>query len=839
VKSQSFRAARHVMFRLASLVFASLLATPGAHALGGVTASPVVVQFPATAVGSTSAGVTETVTLTGFTGSFSFTQHYARDYYFSGPTCTGTSPTTCVLTVYFRPTLPGIRKEAVFVFNNGTRVGSILFSGVGTAPLAAFQPGVVTSPAGLQISQSGYLETPVADENGVVYFYNSGANSIQSCASGCGSPTTLVTNVGSIFNLSIDGAGVLYWGEGGNTAAAVTTLNTYDTVQGIQGTVTLPASDTYYSITVDGMGDIFAIGNSSQNIYKILPGGTSTTTAVNPAITQDYFSNTDSLGNLFLSGYTVNELTTGGTQTVIASPGTSHPFGIDAANTLYGVNGSAPTELAASNYNATSYTYSALANQSIVSVAVQSSGTLYYGTLGGAYQVNRAQDTIAFGSQNEGTASATQTVNMLNIGNTPLVLSNIALTGTGYTLQTAATNPCTAGISLPAGASCNIAVSFESPNAGNYPGSIVVTSNSLNSTNSTETISLTAFINGAYLTVSPTSLSFNPQTMATSTSKNVTITNSGFGGSATLLGLSSSSAAFTVAAATTSGCGSTLAVGGTCQLTVTFTPTAPQGYSGTISLTGAEGSGTPNSSVSVPVTGTGLPAVIQSNPLVFNPAQVAEPLSSAQTLTASFAITGYSTTVNPTASMHYGTSFTAGTISCTGAAGNQTCTVPVTFLPIYPGGRRDAVFLTVGATRVATLLVYGIGQSPFALVQPGVITNPPVSNQYYYYTGIVDENGTAYMMNQGGNAVFAITKAGVVSTLPITGLNSPRQIGIDGAGVLYIADQTPLGAINTYDRQYLSHRRHQHLYRAYRRQRHSEDHSHQSCGHPGLRAHRG
>jgi hypothetical protein len=125
------------------LAFASLLATPAALAVGTVTASPLVVQFPATAVGSTSSGVVETVTLTGYSGPFTFTQHYAKDYYFSGPTCTGTNPTTCTLTVYFRPTLPGVRKEAVFVFNNGTRIGSILFSGVaagGTAAGCDYEP---------------------------------------------------------------------------------------------------------------------------------------------------------------------------------------------------------------------------------------------------------------------------------------------------------------------------------------------------------------------------------------------------------------------------------------------------------------------------------------------------------------------------------------------------------------------------------------------------------------------------------------------------------------------------------------------------------------------------
>jgi sugar lactone lactonase YvrE len=174
--------------------------------------------------------------------------------------------------------------------------------------------------------------------------------------------------------------------------------------------------------------------------------------------------------------------------------------------------------------------------------------------------------------------------------------------------------------------------------------------------------------------------------------------------------------------------------------------------------------------------------------------------SGVQKLTATFQITNGTAFIPATAVLHYGTSYSAGAVTCTGTGiPNETCTVLISFSPTYPGGRRDAVFLMNGTTRLAAALLYGVGQSPLGLIQPGVITTPIKNSTNYQYTSIVDENGTAYVVEQEANAIESVTKAGVVTTLPITGLNSPRSVGIDGAGVLYIADQTPHGPTITYD----------------------------------------
>jgi len=401
---------------------------------------------------------------------------------------------------------------------------------------------------------------------------------------------------------------------------------------------------------------------------------------------------------------------------------------------------------------------------------------------------------LQFGSVNVGTTSAAQTVTFENTGNARLNLSQTTYTATGAFAVTGST--CVGLSSLASGATCTLTVTFTPTSAIAFTGSIAVNSNG---TIAAQTITLAGTgvsIPVPVVSLLPSPVPFGNETVNTTSSTSVVVLMNT--GNAPLTGISiavtgTNASAFGL---NTSACGTTLAAGASCNISLNFTPTTIGANSASLSVT----DNASNSPQSVSLTGTGLAAnVVAPGPLVFNPAPVAVPLASAQTLTATFQVNGYTAGFTPTATLHYGLSYRIGAVSCTGAAGSESCSVPVTFQPQYPGGRRDAIFLMNGTTRLATLLIYGIGQGPFAMVQPGVVTNPPLSSSYYYYTSIVDENGTVYVLGENSNTIFTVTKAGAVGTLPITGLNSPRGIGIDGAGVLYIADQTYNGPTKTYD----------------------------------------
>jgi hypothetical protein len=171
--------------------------------------------------------------------------------------------------------------------------------------------------------------------------------------------------------------------------------------------------------------------------------------------------------------------------------------------------------------------------------------------------------------------------------------------------------------------------------------------------------------------------------------------------------------------------------------------------------------------------------------LSFSPAAVGIYSTTTQQLTASFSVTG---TDVPTATIHYGYDYTAGAVTCTPSAGGQSCTVPVTFAPTLPGARKDALFLMDSTTLLATVYLGGVGLSPQALIQPGVITQLVSGSTYSLRPRTVSENGTVYLDIQssaGSSNVYSLTPAGAMNNVPVT-VNTSSAIAIDGAGTLYI-----------------------------------------------------
>ncbi len=186
------------------------------------------------------------------------------------------------------------------------------------------------------------------------------------------------------------------------------------------------------------------------------------------------------------------------------------------------------------------------------------------------------------------------------------------------------------------------------------------------------------------------------------------------------------------------------------------------------------------------------PAIIS-----FNPAAVGVGPGVAQQLTASFSVSGYSGSFTPTATLHYGHDYAIGTVTCVPSGASETCDVTVTFQPSLPGARKDAIFLMDGTTRLATVLLGGVGQAPFSLLQPGAFsTSVPTNN--YIYQSVADENGVVYILPNGNTFyIESVTKGGVATQIPLTNPPYFWTIGIDGAGVLYLFNET--STVTTYD----------------------------------------
>jgi hypothetical protein len=130
--------------------------------------------------------------------------------------------------------------------------------------------------------------------------------------------------------------------------------------------------------------------------------------------------------------------------------------------------------------------------------------------------------------------------------------------------------------------------------------------------------------------------------------------------------------------------------------------------------------------------------------------------------------------------------------TCTGTVSAGTCTVNITFAPVFPGLRSGAVELfNSSGTQLTSTLISGVGQGPaFAFLPSGggvlgtgdySLTNPE---------GVaVDAAANVYIADTGAGRVVRIAPGGGLTYVG-TGISSPEALAIDGADDLFITDFT-------------------------------------------------
>ena len=321
-------------------------------------------------------------------------------------------------------------------------------------------------------------------------------------------------------------------------------------------------------------------------------------------------------GMFSIGGFSINELIAGGVQTEIntrenmaSEIGNTDGLGVDPSGLLYDtpypgtINGVrfGVAELPPSDYTTPELDLDAGAP--LNGIGLGADGTFFGGGFFSFTKIDRSQGALTFGLQNLGVPSAAQTVQLVNIGNEPLTISSIALTGdSGFATQTTGTMDCTNRIELAPSAYCQVAVTLTPSHAGNSMGSLVFTDNSQNGSSETQIVSLNGYVNGAYVTANPSPLVFPPrQINTTSPAQTVTLTNNAVSGTATIGTPTSSNPAFVPSL---NNCNAAVAPGATCQMLVTFTPSAVGSTSGTI--TASVSGGAPGETVSFGVSGTGI-----------------------------------------------------------------------------------------------------------------------------------------------------------------------------------------------------------------------------------------
>ncbi|MBV9710420.1 MAG: choice-of-anchor D domain-containing protein, partial [Ktedonobacteraceae bacterium] len=370
--------------------------------------------------------------------------------------------------------------------------------------------------------------------------------------------------------------------------------------------------------------------------------------------------------------------------------------------------------------------------------------------------ITMSADNLSFGNQGMNKTGPVQTVKITNSSSAVLTISNIAVTGTNAGDFTQ-TNTCPS--SLATNASCTISVTFKPSASGGRSANITLTDSS---TMSPQVIVLSGIgiASGAAVNLSASNLSFGNQTVnTTSPTQKVTVTNTG---TATLTfsyiqmeGLNANDFS------EINNCPTNLAVGASCTVTVTFTPTATSTRAG--SLTFIDNAS--DSAEQAVLSGTGVAA----NPgVTLNPSNLSfgnqniGTTSAAQTTTltnksaSALAISGIAITGTNASDF-------AQTNTCPSSlASNASCTISVTFTPQSSSvdARTASIAITDnGPASPQTVTLSGTGVTP----NSGVQLSSTLLNFGNQNNGTTS-NAQSVTLTNNGNAALAISSIAVTGT---------------------------------------------------------------------------
>src|SRR2546425_2813931 len=301
--------------------------------------------------------------------------------------------------------------------------------------------------------------------------------------------------------------------------------------------------------------------------------------------------------------------------------------------------------------------------------------------------------SMNFGNISVG-SSAKQSLIVTNIGIPAVNVSQVTISGAGFTLVGA--NPT---YSIPGGQSSTIQIQFGPQSAGNVTGRLSVLSNA---SNSSLAIALAGTGTQPGLATSPASVNFGNVTVGQNSSQSVNLTNSG-------------NADLVLNLATVSGSGfgisglslpATISAGQSLSCNVQFAPAAAGGTTGSISFA----DNAPGSPQTLTLSGSGVTATatLSANPGSVAFGNVIVGVTGTQTIT--LANSG-STNVTISQISSSGTGFNAsGLATPVTLAAGQSTTFTAQFAPAAAGNASGSITLTSDASNpTLTIALSGTG----------------------------------------------------------------------------------------------------------------------------------
>jgi len=359
--------------------------------------------------------------------------------------------------------------------------------------------------------------------------------------------------------------------------------------------------------------------------------------------------------------------------------------------------------------------------------------------------------SLSFGNQPVGTTSATETATLSNTGTGALSISSLTITGANAG-DFAQSNSC--GSSLPAGSNCTLSVSFTPTASGSRTASVSIADNA---SGSPQKVSLSGTGAVAAASLSPTSLSFGNQSLNTkSGTLSATLTNSS--GAALNITAIELTGNYPNQYIQTNNCGTSVAVGATCTISVQFAPINAGSITAAVTL--IDNASNSPQSVSLSGTGTSSPSVSLSPASLSFGNEAVSTTSGALTATltnsggAALSLSGIALT--GTNAGDFAETNTCG--SSVAAGGN--CTISVTFDPTASGSRTASISITDNATGSPQALgLSGTGTT-------ATVSLSPTSLSFGSQAIAITSSTQTVTLTNGGNTALNI------SSLTITGTNA-------------------------------------------------------------------
>jgi hypothetical protein len=621
------------------------------------------------------------------------------------------------------------------IANSGTdNIAVLLGKGDGTFQNAAYY-ATGSDPDGLftaDLNGDGKLDLVVANNgsNTVSVLLNNGNGTFASnVAYPVGTLPFGISGGDFLGNGQIDIAVVNY----GDNTVSILPANSNGTLNSA-GMVTFSTGDEPIALAVgdfnlDGRPDIVT-SNSEDNTISVL--------LQVPAVT---------LSSASLAFGSLNEGSSSAPQNVVLTnvgSATLSITSISVTSSQYTETNNCSSALVTGSHCTISVTFSPTtagtlaANLTITDSSSNSPQTVGLLGTGVAPVVQLAPTSLTFSSQVVGSTSPAQAVTLTNNGSVALSITSITASS-----SFAETNTC--GSSVAAGAACNLNVTFTPSTTGTISGTISIADSA---SGSPQTVSLTGTGTGApAVTLSPTSLTFASQAIdTTSAAQTVTLTNTGTGP------LTITSVTSTGNYSQTNGCGSSVAAGANCKISVAFIPTAAGTLTGSVVIT----DNASNSPQTVTLTGTGA-----TQGVVFAPSGVS---FGNQSLNTSSAVKSVTLTNSTGASMTISKIFTsanfAQTNNCGTEASGASCTVNVTFTPTGTGVLPGTLSITdTATTSPQTVPLTGTGIAPAVVFSPTSLT---------FADQTVGTSSTASVVSLTNTGTATLT----ITSITITGTNS-------------------------------------------------------------------